>query len=92
MRQAMGSSPTPTVKVSSESVRAPHRGNLIDSRHCPVCHTPLTGRETQQVCSGKCRATRSRQQKAEEQAQRDRRHRDLHEEALGLLGEPENSP
>ncbi len=37
----MRSSPTPTVKVSPESVRAPHRGNLIDSRHCPVCHTPV---------------------------------------------------
>ena len=92
MQQAMGSSPTPTVKVSSESVRAPHRGNLIDSRHCPVCHTPLTGREAQQVCSGKCRAARSRQKKAEEQDQRDRRLRELLDEALGLLGEPENSP
>ncbi len=65
---------------------------MIDSRHCPVCHTPLTGREAQQVCSGKCRAARSRQKKAEEQDQRDRRLRELLDEALGLLGEPENSP
>ena len=91
MRQAMRSSPTPTVKVSSESARAPHRGNLIDSRHSPVCHTPLTGREAQQVCSGKCRAALSRQKKAEELTQRDRRIRKLLEEALGMLGKPENA-
>ena len=69
---------------------------MIDSRRCPVCQTPLTGREAQQVCSGKCRAALSRQKKAErqawkaaERAQRDRRLRELLEEALGVL---ENSP
>ncbi len=61
---------------------------MIDSRHCPVCHTPLTGREAQQVCSGKCRAALSRQKKAEELTQRDRRIRELLEEALGMLEEP----
>ncbi len=57
-----------------------------------MCHTPLTGRETQQVCSGKCRATRSRQKKAEERADRDRELRWHLEAALRLLGEPENAP
>ncbi len=65
---------------------------MIDSRHCPVCHTPLTGREAQQVCSGKCRAARSRQKKAEERADRDRELRWHLEAALRLLGEPENTP
>ena len=82
---------TPAVKVPPESVRAPHRGNLVHSRRCPVCQTPLTGREAQQVCSGKCRAALSRQKKAEELTQRDRRIRKLLEEALGMLGKPENT-
>ncbi len=58
---------------------------MIDSRRCPVCHTPVRGRQAQQVCSGKCRAARSRQKKAEELTQRDRRIRELLQEAVGLL-------
>jgi len=56
-----------------------------------VCQTALTGREAQQVCSGKCRAALSGQKKAEELTQRDRRIRELLEGALELLGEPENA-
>jgi predicted nucleic acid-binding Zn ribbon protein len=33
-------------------------------RQCPACSRPLTGR--QQACSGKCRATLSRERKADE--------------------------
>ncbi len=83
--------PRPQPEVPPQAARAPLRGTVIQFRHCPVCRqNPLT--DKQRFCSGKCRAARSRQKKAEEQAQRDRRLRELLDEALGLLGEPENSP
>ncbi len=59
--------------------------SLVDSRGCPICGKSLTGR--QQVCSGRCRAKLSRQKKAAEQTQRDRRLREMLEAALGLLEE-----
>ena len=77
-------------ELSPQAARALATGSLVASRGCPICGKSLTGR--QQVCSGKCRAARSRQKKAEEQAQRDRRLRELLNEALGMLGEPETTP
>ncbi len=67
-------------------------------RLCPVCQrVALQGRQT--VCGAPCRIQRSRQWKAQAQAERDSKVR-LHlkaaqadmQEALGLLGEPENRP
>ncbi len=67
-------------------------------RLCPVCKkVALRGNQT--VCSARCRIARYRQKRAQEQADRDSKVR-LHlkaaqadvETALGLLGEPENSP
>ena len=89
MRQAMRSSPTPTVKVSPESVRAPFSGSLVNCRTCPICQKPLSDR--QRVCSGKCRAARRHQKKAEERVDRDRELRWHLEAALRLLGKPENT-
>lgn len=89
--------PTPTDRPAhrAQAARALSTGTLVDSRGCPVCGKSLTGR--QEVCSGRCRATRSRDQRAREQAELDSKVR-LHlkaaradvETALGLLGEPEN--
>ncbi|MDA2910411.1 hypothetical protein MYX04_05725 [Nitrospiraceae bacterium AH_259_D15_M11_P09] len=65
-------------------------------RLCPVCQrVRLLGRQT--VCGGVCRIERSRQRKAQAQAERDSKVRlylkaarvDV-EAALGLLEEPEN--
>ena len=65
----MSLSGTPPV-ASSESVRAPARGGVLASRLCPVCQkVPI--HVGQEVCSGKCRAARSRQRKAEARRERD---------------------
>ncbi len=68
--------------------RALSGGSLIHSAACPVCEKPLIGR--QEFCSGRCRATRSREKKAAERADRDRRVRELLQKALGLLTEGES--
>ena len=41
-----------------------------DGRPCPVCQTPLTGKSTQQCCSGKCRARFNRGKRAQAQVDR----------------------
>ncbi len=76
-----------TPEDSPLGARALSTASLVDSRGCPVCGNALKGR--QRLCSGVCRANRSREKKAAERAQRDRRLRELLEEALGVL---ENSP
>ncbi len=82
--------PRPQPEVPPQAARAPLRGTVIQFRHCPVCRqNPLT--DKQRFCSGKCRAARSRQKKAEERADRDRELRWHLEAALRLLGKPENT-
>ena len=87
-------------EVSPGGGRPPSSGIVEGIRTCPVCHKPLTGKSTQQCCSGKCRARFNRRKRAqaqvERQADRDAAVR-LHlktaradvEAALGLL---EDSP
>ena len=72
-----------TPEEPPQPARALSSGTLVDSAACPVCQKPLTG--DQRFCSGRCRATRSREKKAAQRADRDRRVRELLEEALGLL-------
>ena len=81
----MSLSETPPV-ASPDSVRAPARGGVLASRLCPVCQkVPIhTGQE---VCSGRCRAARSRQWKAEAQRERDAEIRAMLEAALKKLTE-----
>jgi predicted nucleic acid-binding Zn ribbon protein len=76
---------TPPV-ARPDSVRAPARGGVLASRLCPVCQkAPIHAR--QEVCSGRCRAARSRQRKAEAQRERDAEIRALLEAALKKLTE-----
>ena len=57
---------------------------MVASRLCPICQeAPLTSR--QQYCSGRCRAARSRQRKAEARRERDTEIRALLEAALEKL-------
>ena len=59
---------------------------MLASRRCPICRTaPLTAR--QEVCSGRCRAARSRQRKAQARRKRDAEIRALLEAALNKLRE-----
>ena len=81
----MSRSESPPVE-SPDGVRAPARGGVLASRLCPVCQmVPIHVR--QQVCSGRCRAARSRQRKAEAQRERDAEMRALLEAALKKLTE-----
>jgi len=69
-----------------EDVRAPARGGVLASRLCPVClKVPIHA--GQEVCSGRCRAARSRQRKAEARRERDAEIRALLEAALKKLTE-----
>ncbi len=52
---------------------------------CEVCGVPLTGKQ-EKCCSGRCRAALSRRTRAEGQAERDRRVRELLETALRVAG------
>lgn len=56
--------PHPDPEVSPASV---HTLPMILS--CPICKTPLSGRQT--VCSGKCRIERFRRKRETEQTERD---------------------
>lgn len=53
---------------------------------CPICGVPLTGRQTS-ACSDRCRAAKSRRQRAEGQAERNRRVRELLEAAVRLVSQ-----
>ena len=80
------SSPESRPVARPDSVRAPARGGVLASRLCPVCQkVPIhAGRE---VCSGRCRAARSRQRKAAARRERDAEIRALLEMALEKLQE-----
>jgi predicted nucleic acid-binding Zn ribbon protein len=63
------SSPESLPLASPDGVRAPAGGGVLVSRTCPVClKTPLTSH--QGVCSGRCRAARSRQRRAKARRER----------------------
>jgi len=80
-------SPSESPPVASPGcVRAPARGGVLASRLCPICQkVPIHA--GQEICSGRCRAVRSRQQKAEARRERDAENRGLLEAALKRLGE-----
>jgi predicted nucleic acid-binding Zn ribbon protein len=72
--------------ASPDGVRAPARGSVLASRLCPVCHkVPIHA--GQEVCSGRCRAARSRQRRAEVRRERDAEIRGLLEAALEKVQE-----
>ena len=74
----------PRARCSPDGVRAPARGGVLASRLCPVCQkVPIHA--GQEVCSGRCRAARSRQRKAEARRERDAEIRALLEAALTKL-------
>ena len=52
---------------------------------CPICGTPLKGRQTS-ACSDRCRAALSRRRRTEGQAEKERRVRELLEAAVRVLG------
>ncbi len=53
-----------------QGARAPLSAAVLGSRRCPVCQeAPIHA--GQEVCSGKCRAARSRQRKAQARTARD---------------------
>ena len=59
---------------------------MLASRLCPICRkAPIHAR--QEVCTGRCRAARSRQRKAEARRERDAEIRTLLEAALEKLRE-----
>lgn len=59
---------------------------MLASRLCPICRTaPIHTR--QEVCSGRCRAARSRQRQAEARRERNAEIRALLEAALEKLRE-----
>jgi predicted nucleic acid-binding Zn ribbon protein len=71
---------------SPDGVRAPAGGGVVGSRTCPVCQkVPIHA--GQEVCSGRCRAARSRQRKAEARRERAAEIRALLEAALKKLTE-----
>jgi hypothetical protein len=73
------SSPEPP--VSSNAAGAPLAGSGVPC--CPGCGGPLTGRK--RACSGRCRATLSRQRATARQSARDAELRRLLEVALRML-------
>ena len=80
------SSPQGLPVGSPDSVRAPARGAVLASRLCPICQK-VSIHARQEVCSGRCRAARSRQRKAEARRERDAEIRALLEAALEKLQE-----
>ncbi len=72
-----------------ESERAPlvspGGGVVASAGTCSICGAALTGRQ-RSACSAKCRAALSRRTRAEGQAERDRRMRELLEAALRVVG------
>ena len=72
--------------ASPDTVCAPARAGVLASRLCSICRkVPIHA--GQEVCSGKCRAARSRQRKAEARRERDAEIRALLEAALAKLKE-----
>jgi predicted nucleic acid-binding Zn ribbon protein len=83
--------PASTPELTPSSVRT-----LPVVRSCPMCPTPLQGRQT--VCSAKCRIARSRQRREAKRADRDAKVRLLLTTALEAVQEardllkPEGKP
>lgn len=50
--------------------------DTISTRQCPICGTALTGRQ-KSACSDRCRAAKSREQRAQALSERDQRLRVL---------------
>jgi predicted nucleic acid-binding Zn ribbon protein len=72
--------------ASPDGVRAPATVGVLASRLCPVCQkVPIHA--GQEVCSGRCRAARSRQRKTAARRERDAEIRGLLETALEKLRE-----
>jgi hypothetical protein len=72
--------------ASLDGVRAPARGGVLASGLCPVCRkVPIHA--GQEVCSGRCRAARSRQRRDEARRVRDEEMRRLLDAALTILKE-----
>jgi predicted nucleic acid-binding Zn ribbon protein len=70
----------------SDGVRAPAGAIVLASRTCPVClKVPI--HVHQEVCSGRCRAARSRQRRGEARRERDAEIRALLVAALNRLRE-----
>jgi predicted nucleic acid-binding Zn ribbon protein len=78
--------PTPTPEDLPQPARAPTEGILVS---CPACGAPL--KEGQKACSGKCRATLSRQRKEQAVAERDATIQAHAEAILRLLGDQTNA-
>jgi len=68
---------------------APHGAVVASARPCPVCGTPLQGR--QQACSARCRAAKSRRARIPVKAQELRDLRALVVATLDRLWEAKNS-
>ncbi len=51
---------------------------------CPICGTPLRGRQTS-ACSDRCRSAKSRRKRSEALTERDQRVRGLLEAAMRVL-------
>jgi predicted nucleic acid-binding Zn ribbon protein len=80
------SSPESLPVASADGARAPARGAVLASRLCPACRkVPIHA--GQKVCSGRCRAARSRQRKVEARRKRNAEIRALLEMALKRLTE-----
>jgi predicted nucleic acid-binding Zn ribbon protein len=78
--------PNSTPQPGSGGVRTPSVGLVVGSRPCPICGTrELEGKQT--VCSGKCRAERSRRRREEVLRTRDDEIRTLLATALKKLEE-----
>ena len=71
-------------KTVRAAVAARGGGVVASSRPCPVCGTPLTGRQAS-ACSGRCRAAKSRRGRVEAQAERDLRVWELLAAAVRVL-------
>ncbi len=57
--------------VRPRAVQTAADGTVVGSRACEVCGTALTGRESQQTCSDRCRARRWRMRQARRGHHRD---------------------
>jgi len=78
--------PSASLPEKSERAAVAHAGGAVvaSPRPCPVCGHAMTGRRTS-ACSDKCRAALSRRTRAEQQAERDQRVRELLEAAVRVL-------
>lgn len=77
----------PGREVPPQAARAVSRGILVECRACPVCQKPLAGK--QRLCSGRCRARWSRENRGRARADVDRQIRWHVTAVLELLEKPE---